>query len=93
MPQSPPVLIKDGSLIIETDEPIDLDANTVKECDPARLPDRPYKYKRRNSGKNIGRVIVRQGEKVVCDEFFQPRECTIEIFWSGEETEAKAQKD
>lgn len=74
MPEDPPVIVCDGSLIVETDEPL--------ETDGAGPPKRPHKYKRKNGNTvNIRRVVVKRGGTSVFDANFAAKECTVEFFY------------
>lgn len=74
-PTRPPFVVKDGSLRIEVEEPIDLDANS---CD--RTSVRPFAYMGR-SDKNIRYVVVKRNGEEIWSEEFNPKECQIEIYW------------
>lgn len=76
MPEpDPPVVVSDGSLIVEMDEPLELDGAGPKQ--------RPHKYKRKKGGTdvNIRRVIVKRGSTTVFDSDFAAKECRLEIFY------------
>ncbi|MBA3439683.1 MAG: hypothetical protein H0T92_07435 [Pyrinomonadaceae bacterium] len=85
----PPITIKSGSFIIESDEPLNLDPRTISECKTSPTPDRPYKYLRhkseeeiRTGEKQIRFVIVRN--LITKEEFpyvFKEKECEIDIYW------------
>ena len=86
MPKEPPVVIRDGSLKIECDEPVDLRASTISECDPLRPSPRPFKYKHRNPEFHIRRVVIENGEgRVVFNEAFEARQCKISIYWDPDD--------
>ncbi len=84
----PPVLIKDSSFDIETDEQL--------ESKPSSNPKRPFKYKRKKkSGEptdpHIACVqIFKQGTPptLLWKGKFNPKECEIHIFWDATECDA-----
>lgn len=85
MPKSePPVIILDGSLKIEVDEPVDIDAEF---CDLAAH--RPFRYKHRmdKGHKHIRHIVVKKGDRTVFDDTFEEKECRIEIYWEQQEVE------
>lgn len=77
MPE-PPVIILDGSLKIETDEPVDLDAAF---CDLKAT--RPFRYNHRmdKGHKHIRYIVVKKNDKEIFTSEFNDKECRIEIFW------------
>ena len=85
----PPITIKSGSFIIESDEPLDLDPRTISECKTSPTPHRPYKYLRHKSEaeiqageKQIRYVVVRNvatGEEYKRE--YRDKECEIDIYW------------
>ena len=79
MPNAP-VVIHDGSLIIETDQPIDIDEGIVCNFGAPR----PFVYRRRRASRNkhVKCVILKKKGKEVHREVFKAKECQIEIWFS-----------
>ena len=76
----PPVIITDGSFIIETDEELD-------DAGPGSDPKRPKKYKHRNGGggKHIRCVTIKNKRTGFCRTYtFRPGDCIIEIDWDAD---------
>lgn len=75
-PHEPPVLITDGSLEIETDEPL-LAAGSGSH------PSRPHKRRHSNTGggNHIRCVIIERNGVEVFRDVFVPRTCRIKIFF------------
>ncbi len=68
----PPVIVGDGSIIIEIDQPLETDGSG-----PAK---RPHKYKRKkgNEDVHIRRVVI---PSKGFDQNFSDGECQIEIYY------------
>lgn len=74
---SPPVIITDGSLIIETEEPL------LPSRDKPRNPKRKNKYELEGAkGKKIRCLTIKKDGKVIwCGSFAEAENCEISIYF------------
>ena len=74
----PPIIITDGSFLIETDEELESDGSG--SMGPNGNPRK--KYRRKNgSDKHIRCVTIKKKGKIVFCKTFDEKDCSIEIYW------------
>lgn len=80
----PPIVIKDGSLKVDSDNSLDNDSTGPHD------PQRPHRRKH-HDGKIIRRVKVKKDGNLCLNERFDPGEqCTIDVFWFDDTSAADA---
>jgi hypothetical protein len=90
MPADSPIVIFDGSFVIEADDEIIYDS--AKEDKEKKKKRHKYKLNRKDDDddKHIKRVVIERNGKVVYDEAFKERTCRIEIYWEDEDDNKKS---
>jgi hypothetical protein len=79
MPADAPIVIIDGSLVIEADDEVAFDSTRQLEKSAAKRY--KYKLKREKDDKHIRRVVIEREGKVIYDDVFKDKTCRIEIYW------------
>lgn len=88
--RDPPVMIKDGSLVIESD-------TELTKYPPSATTGDKWKYAHPRMNDNIRRVTVhriitkpdgsRRLKKVFDNDFLDPKTCVVSIYWREDEGE------